>query len=66
MGAINGVNKDFTLAIPYKAGTLRVWINGVLVRDDDDDGWVETSSIAFQLKEAPLTDDRVQVYRVEQ
>lgn len=66
VGAIDGVNTNFTVSVAYRPGSLRVWRNGVLYKDIDDDGWIETSSTAFQMKVAPKIDDRITVYRVEQ
>lgn len=52
IGAIDGVNRDFTVAYDYEPGTLRMWQNGLLVRQADDDGWDETSSNTFRTKES--------------
>jgi hypothetical protein len=51
LGAIDGINQDFTVNVAYAAGTLRVWQNGVLTRQADDDGWDETGSTTFRTKE---------------
>lgn len=51
-GAIDGSNQNFTTASDYQSGTLKLWINGVLVRADDDDGFTETGANSFQTKEA--------------
>ena len=58
----DGVNKDFFTSKIYNSGSLEVWLNGNLQRTQDDDGWVETGPDSFQLKEAPLVDERVRVY----
>lgn len=65
-GAIDGVNKVFTVSLPYQSGTTAVFLNGVLQRIDFDDGWVETSPAtgAVTLNEAPVLLDTVQVYYV--
>lgn len=52
-GPIDGANRDFTVNVAYEAGTLRVWQNGMLVRQADDDGWDETSNTTFRTKEPP-------------
>lgn len=63
-GAIDGVNTAFQTSKPYLPGSLYYFLNGQLKRPDLDDGFVETDPTAgkFQVKEAPLTDDVVQVY----
>lgn len=54
-GTIDGANTSFTVSIPYQAGSSAVFINGVLMRLDLDDGWIETDPAAglVNLKEAP-------------
>ena len=54
-GTIDGVNTTFTTSLPYQAGSLAVFINGLLMRADLLDGWVETAPTTgtFDLKEAP-------------
>jgi hypothetical protein len=54
-GAIDGVNKVFTLSMPYRSGTTAVFLNGLLQERNLDDGWVETSpdTGVVTLKEAP-------------
>lgn len=70
-GAIDGVNTVFTVSVPYKAGTTAVFLNGLLLRADLDDGWTETDPAAGEvtLKEAPRAigdcPDVVQVFFID-
>lgn len=54
-GTIDGANTTFTVSVPYQSGSSAVFINGVLMRIDLDDGWVETDPTTgtIDLKEAP-------------
>lgn len=61
-GAINGVNRVFYVAVDYKAGTPRVWLNGLLHVKHGQDGWTEEGGRKLRLHEAPRTGDTVQVY----
>lgn len=63
-GAIDGVNKTYTLPVPYIASTLVVFVNGQLRKQDLPDGWLETSPSTgvLDLKEALLPGDVIQVY----
>lgn len=65
IGTVNGVNTNFTTVDDFEAGTLNVWIDGQLHRSSDDDGWTETGSNSFTLKEAPLTGTRVRVFYLD-
>lgn len=63
-GAVDDSNVIFTTSQPYVAGTLSVFVNGLLFRADWADGWTETDPAAgtVTLKIAPMTGDSVQVY----
>lgn len=54
-GDVNGVNDTFYTSVPYQSGTLKLWYNGILIRRDDDDGFIETNPATgeFQVKEPP-------------
>lgn len=58
-GVVDGVNKVFTTAHTYKAGSIVVWLNGLLVRPLDEDGWTEISNTQVELTDAPLPNDTV-------
>jgi hypothetical protein len=62
MGPIDGVNKSFTVSAMYVPGSLQVWLNGLLLRKDYDDGWTEQGWNKFKMKEAPIPGDVVQAY----
>lgn len=66
-GAINGSNTVFTAPTPYVAGSARVFVNGLLRRQADADGWTETSPAAgtITLAVAPLVGDTVAAYYLD-
>jgi len=70
-GAIDGVNRVFTVSQPYRPGTTAVFLNGLLLRADYPDGWDETdpSTGEVTLKEPPrvtkITPDVVQVFYID-
>jgi hypothetical protein len=55
-GTIDGANTVFTVSLPYVVGSTAVWLNGVLLRRDLDDGWTESNPATGEitLNEAPL------------
>jgi hypothetical protein len=59
VGLPDGVRTGFETQSPYQIGTLRVLINGMLRRADLDNGFVEGSSPAFELKVAPREGDTI-------
>lgn len=63
-GTINGSNLIFKTPAPYVPGTLRVFVNGQLLRSDFDDGWTELGGDTFRLKEAPIVEDTISAYFV--
>ena len=58
----NGTNKLFTTTADYVKKSVRVWVNGLLNRKSDVDGWVELGLRKVQMKEAPETTDVIQIY----
>lgn len=64
VGPVNGSNRLFRTARTYKAGSLRVFLNGLLGLRELVDGWTELGSNKFRLHEAPKIGDQVQVYYV--
>lgn len=62
-GAINGVNRVFTVSRSYITQSVAVYFSGTLHRADNTDGWVETSPLlgTITLNEAPLIGDDIQV-----
>jgi hypothetical protein len=63
-GTVDGVNKLFRTFVPYTAGTLAVFLNGQLLKQEHNDGWVENDPWRgyFSYKIAPLTGDVPQVF----
>ena len=66
-GAVNGSNRTFRTQYPYTAETTSVFINGKMYRRDWEDGWSETDpdTGVFDLNEAPLLGDDVQVFYID-
>jgi len=70
-GAIDGANVVFNVSQAYKPGTTAVFLNGLLLRADYDDGWTESdpSTGEVTLKEPPrvtkITPDVVQVFYID-
>lgn len=62
IGAVNGSNRDFRTASQYVPGTLVVFLNGLALAADTDDGWIELGGNRFRMKTAPFAADAVQVY----
>ena len=63
-GIVNGTNTIFRTSRCYIPGSLRVFLNGILIRRDLDDGWAELGDRKVELNEAPNTGDVVQLYYV--
>lgn len=61
-GKIDGINKIFRLKNNYKKYSLHVFLNGVLINENLEEGWFTTTSNKFVLLEAPLEGDIVGVY----
>lgn len=61
IGTIDGSNVDFLATLPYTAGSVVVFLNGISTRVEFDDGWLEASppSGLVTLKEAPRAGDVV-------
>lgn len=54
---IDGANTDFQTSVAYWPGTLRVYLNGQLIGEADDDGPVELGGLDFRLGIAPRVGD---------
>jgi hypothetical protein len=61
-GTVDGVNDTFTTPEAYLAGTIKVYVNGVVPLVGDDDGWTEIDNTSVQLKEIPQSGDTIQAY----
>lgn len=64
VGTINSFNKAFETTVPYRPGSLRVWINGELLLRDFPDGFRELGNNRFDMKAAPRTTDTLRVYYI--
>jgi len=64
LGVVNGVNRDFSVGFDYVPGTTAVFLNGLALRKDWDDGWEELGKKKFRMKIPPLDGDVVQVFYV--
>jgi len=64
IGTIDGINTTFNVSQPYVANSVSVYINGLLVKETDLDGWIESNPALGEitLSEAPLVGDKVQVF----
>ena len=56
-GTIDGINTVYTVSVPYVRDSTAVWLNGILLRRDLDDGWVESNPNTGEitLNEPPLS-----------
>jgi len=61
IGTIDGVNQDFTTPEPYMAGSVALWVNGLLRVDNYDDGFEELGVNQIRLRTAPLPGTVLQV-----
>lgn len=64
-GDIDGINRWFYTSREFEAGSVKLWLNGLLLRVYDDDGWTELSSIEIETKEPPRTGDSLHVRYTE-
>ena len=60
-GVVDGVNKRFSSPVAYAPASLEVFINGLLLRRQDEDGWTVLTTTEFELKEAPRVGDLVRI-----
>lgn len=64
-GATNGVNTTFATSVAYAAGTVRLFLNGMLIRPADDDGFDEVPPTGIETREAPRSSDILTVRYIE-
>jgi len=62
VGAVNGTNQVFQTPYPYVPGSVRIFVDGQLKREDFADGWIELGYDKVQLKIAPISGSVVQAY----
>jgi len=63
-GAVNGVNKVFLVSNNYLPGSVRVFLNGVLLRKELEGGWTELGHKRVRLNEAPKMTGALDVVRI--
>lgn len=61
IGETNDLNDLFETTIPYIQGSLKVFLNGVLARRQDQDGWAEVPPKKFRMHEVPKSQDKIRV-----
>lgn len=61
-GVVDGFNNVFQTAQPYVTGSVQVFVDGQLRRQDYDDGWVEMGGKKIALKVPPKIGCCVQAY----
>jgi hypothetical protein len=57
-GTVDGVNQTFSTSVPYASGTLRAFLNGLLLSS----GVSELGGADFELDFAPEPADQVAVF----
>lgn len=59
----DGVLRQFATPTPYRSGSIRVFVNGIVYPPDDPIfGWVEINSTTIELVVAPRTGDFMQAF----
>ena len=61
---VDGLNAVFTTSVPYLYKSVRVFRNGLLLRKDLSDGWVEDPPTKVHLLETPRVTDIIRLYYV--
>lgn len=62
VGVPNGVRTDFETTASYLPGSVKVFVNGLVMRADYVDGWIELGAKKIRLKEPPQDRDVVQFF----
>lgn len=66
-GTVDGANTDFTTSTPYVAGTIRVFVNGILYSPSDTQwGYTELDDTTIRMTTAPLSGYTMQAFYREQ
>jgi hypothetical protein len=60
-GIIDGINTDYVVSFDFQATSVNVFLNGVLLERDRDNGFWEIPPRTVRFKIAPKTDDSVQI-----
>lgn len=61
-GATNGSNTLFFTPTDYVAGSVQIFLNGLLLEKDLSDGWKELGNRKILMKVAPVAEDTIQAY----
>ncbi len=62
IGTPNGVRTVFRTSVHYIPGSLRAFVNGLLMRKDLEDGWVELGNRKIQTNLVLESSDVLQLY----
>lgn len=62
IGGINGTNRDFQTVTPYVPGSVVIFLNGLSLVKDYDEGWEELGGTKLRMKIAPFLGDALQIY----
>jgi len=61
-GPVNGVNLTFETPQNFVPGSVKVFVNGIVLVADMDDGWTELGTKKVVMKIAPIPGDVLQAY----
>jgi len=61
-GTANGFNTVFETPTDYMAGSVQIFLNGILLEKDLADGWTSPGGRKIVMKVPPLTGDTLQAY----
>lgn len=61
-GSTNGVNLVFETPKDFVPGSVRVFVNGIVLVANMDDGWTELGTKKVVMKIAPIPGDVLQAY----
>ena len=61
-GEVNGINQTFETAKNFIPGSVKVFVNGLVLEASMDDGWVELGVNRVRMKIAPIPGDVLQAY----
>ena len=64
VGAIDGTNTTFVISRPYIPGSVRLFWDGLIRLEDNDDGVIETDPTTgtVDLREAPIVGDTLKIF----
>ena len=64
VGVIDGTNTTFTISRPYVPGSVRLFWDGLIRLENNDDGIIETDPTTgiVDLREAPIVGDTLKIF----